>query len=313
MMRTLIMLGIAGSALVAAEAAHAAETRLSTGLSITDSLVAAGHKQKRDAALDYGVGAPSDARVYSGGADRYPVEGEYRRVEDVDYQGRWTGTWNGTYETPDGRRYDGEYHGTYYGDAGTNYAPSPRGPAYGGPAYGYDPREDERMARLCRDDGLGGAAIGAVVGGVAGNRIAGRGDRLGGTLLGAGVGGLLGAAIDKGEDRAKCAAWRASRQRPAHGGYHPGSYPPAGYPGGYAPYPGGPQVVTHHQGGYGYGYGYYSPGVVVTTIITNAAPVVTTETVTTTTTHYETVSVPRKRYAPKKRYYKPRPKPRCTC
>ncbi|HAF42568.1 MAG TPA: hypothetical protein DCG90_12505 [Sphingobium sp.] len=51
-----------------------------------------------------------------------------------------------------------------------------------------------------RDDGVGGAAIGAVVGGVAGNRIAGRGNRTAGTLIGAGVGAVAGMAIDKAED-----------------------------------------------------------------------------------------------------------------
>lgn len=61
-----------------------------------------------------------------------------------------------------------------------------------GPDGGYDaPR---------RDNGLGGAAIGAVVGGVAGNRIAGRGNRTAGTLIGAGVGAIAGMAIDKAED-----------------------------------------------------------------------------------------------------------------
>ena len=52
-----------------------------------------------------------------------------------------------------------------------------------------------------RDDGVGGAVIGGVVGGVAGNVIAGRGNRLGGTVLGAGVGALAGTAIDRAEDR----------------------------------------------------------------------------------------------------------------
>ena len=51
-----------------------------------------------------------------------------------------------------------------------------------------------------RDNGVGGAAIGAVVGGVAGNRIAGRGNRTAGTLIGAGVGAVAGLAIDKSED-----------------------------------------------------------------------------------------------------------------
>ncbi|MGN5373745.1 glycine zipper 2TM domain-containing protein [Sphingomonas hankookensis] len=52
-----------------------------------------------------------------------------------------------------------------------------------------------------RDDGVGGAVIGGVVGGVAGNVVAGRGNRLGGTVLGAGVGALAGTAIDRAEDR----------------------------------------------------------------------------------------------------------------
>ncbi len=52
-----------------------------------------------------------------------------------------------------------------------------------------------------RDDGVGGAVIGGVAGGVAGNVIAGRGNRLGGTVLGAGVGALAGTAIDRAEDR----------------------------------------------------------------------------------------------------------------
>ncbi|WP_420144885.1 RcnB family protein [Sphingobium sp.] len=51
-----------------------------------------------------------------------------------------------------------------------------------------------------RDNGVGGAAIGAVVGGIAGNRIAGRGNRTAGTLIGAGVGAVAGMAIDKAED-----------------------------------------------------------------------------------------------------------------
>ena len=61
---------------------------------------------------------------------------------------------------------------------------------------GYDDRHDAPR----RDDGVGGAAIGSVVGGVAGNRIAGRGNRTAGTLVGAGVGAVAGMAIDKAED-----------------------------------------------------------------------------------------------------------------
>jgi Glycine zipper 2TM domain len=320
-MRTLILLGLAASATVMAERAAAADVPLTQGVSIADTLVAAGHKKKKDTPLDYGVGYPSDARVYSGGADRYPVEGEYRRVEDTDYQGRWTGTWDGTYEAPDGRTYEGQYRGTYEGDAGTTYAPPPPASGHhdrarhggnhrGGPDYGFDPREDARLARVCNEQGLGGSAIGAVAGGIAGNRIAGRGNRLGGTLIGAGVGGIIGNVIDRGEDRARCKAWRSWRHSQTQSN-HGGGYYPGGYPGGHAtPYPGTPHVTTQHHGG---GYGYYSPGVVVTTIITPAAPVTETVTTTTTTTRYETVYVNRARHAPKKRHYKPRPKPRCGC
>ncbi|MEQ6333149.1 RcnB family protein [Sphingobium sp. MK2] len=64
---------------------------------------------------------------------------------------------------------------------------------------GYGP-DDGRYDDPRRDNGLGGAAIGAVVGGVAGNRIAGRGNRTAGTLIGAGVGAVAGMAIDKAED-----------------------------------------------------------------------------------------------------------------
>ena len=45
-----------------------------------------------------------------------------------------------------------------------------------------------------RGQGVGGI-LGAVAGGIAGNRIAGRGERLAGSLIGAGVGGLAGAVV----------------------------------------------------------------------------------------------------------------------
>ena len=51
-----------------------------------------------------------------------------------------------------------------------------------------------------REDGLGGALIGGIAGGLIGNRIAGHGDRLLGTAAGAAVGALAGAAIDRAED-----------------------------------------------------------------------------------------------------------------
>lgn len=50
------------------------------------------------------------------------------------------------------------------------------------------------------DKGRGGAAIGAVAGGLAGHEIARRGDRTLGTIIGAGIGALAGHTIDKADD-----------------------------------------------------------------------------------------------------------------
>jgi uncharacterized protein YcfJ len=159
------------------------------------------------------------------------------------------------------------------GGYGTSYAPPPIAPAvpyYGGtanvppppPAYagGYD----QAFLDACRrDNGLGGAAIGAGVGGLAGNRIAGRGNRTGGTLIGAGVGAIAGMVIDKAEDRERCKRLLAQQGN----GYPP---PPVqGQPGGYPPPP----------PGY---YYYYPPPIVTTVTITGgcncAQNVVVTET-----------------------------------
>jgi hypothetical protein len=54
----------------------------------------------------------------------------------------------------------------------------------------------ERRERRC-SRGTGGTIIGAVVGGLAGRKIAGRGNRTEGAIVGAGVGALAGRAIDK--------------------------------------------------------------------------------------------------------------------
>ena len=50
-----------------------------------------------------------------------------------------------------------------------------------------------------RDNGTTGLVIGAGVGALIGNEVAGRGDKLLGTLLGGVAGGLLGREIDKGD------------------------------------------------------------------------------------------------------------------
>lgn len=54
-----------------------------------------------------------------------------------------------------------------------------------------------------RKNGTTGLVIGAAVGGIAGNKIAGRGDKTVGTIIGAAGGALLGREIDKGRRRCK--------------------------------------------------------------------------------------------------------------
>lgn len=292
-MRTAILLGLAAGSLLLAGQAHAGQ----------------GEPKPR---LDYGAPSVPDTRVYTGYPDRVPSEVDYRQVNgSYDAEGRWTGTWDGTYEAPDGRRYDGRYEGTIEG-TGTSYAPPPPAydPYYDGRGYaGYDPRYDEEMERRCGRGGtVGGAVVGGVVGGIAGNRIAGKGNRTEGTIIGGALGAVAGGAIGADADRKRCDEWHSRRTSYYQGaGYYPGvGYPGAGY------YYGAPNgTTTYQQSGYGYGYGYYSPGVVVTTIITNGAPVVTETVETTTKTYYENVPV-RKRYVAKKKW-KPRPKPRCAC
>ncbi|WP_374942536.1 RcnB family protein [Sphingomonas sp.] len=193
--------------------------------------------------------------------------------------------------------------------------------------YADDDRRDDRYDR--RDDrrgnGLGGAAIGAVAGGVAGNVIAGRGNRLGGTLIGAGVGAAAGYAIDRKEDRER--DYRGPDERgpgappppppPHHGGYG-ADYPQPVYGHGYPPPPsprpyppvsmagdgrwmspdGGTTVVTS-GGGYGGS---------ITTVTVQSAPVITT----TTTEIYED-HVTWSRPVVRRKVWKPRRKPVCSC
>ncbi len=170
-----------------------------------------------------------------------------------------------------------------------------------------------------RDDGLGGAAIGAVVGGVAGNRIAGRGNRTAGTLIGAGAGAVTGMAIDKAEDRGRRApgvtyddrygyddsvtshneygdnayegrwtgTWTTDDGRTTSGTYEgrfEGDVRGAGvdYPA--PPYAAGPHWgAPMPQGGYVSG-GYYYPAPIVTTV--TVTPAVTTTTTTSYVTEY---------------------------
>ncbi|WP_245841607.1 RcnB family protein [Sphingomonas lenta] len=169
----------------------------------------------------------------------------------------------------------------YYADA----APYPPAPY---PQGNFDPRLYQR-----RDDGLGGAAIGAVAGGALGAAVAGRGDRLGGALIGGGVGAITGYAVDRAEDRG-----RVPPPPPPYGAGYPPPPPPAygGYAGGY----GAPTVQTYTVPAGGSQVIYAGPG--VTTVTVTTQPSVTT---TTTTTEYHDEVVTYSRPAAKRVYRRP--------
>lgn len=281
-MRTLLLVGIAGIAALTADAAHAnhgAETRVERRVIVVDGT------------------SRGDEAVYRSGDDRVLAESDYR--------GRWDGEWSGDWD--DSREtYEGTYHGRYdrsHDADRTDRSHSRRRVRH------QERREvrysDDDLARICRrDDGVGGAAIGAVVGGVAGNRIAGRGDRTAGTLLGAAGGAIVGAVIDRAEDGRCNDYWR---RVDSDGGYrhrdyrHDGGY---GYRGDYGSRGG------YYESGYSEG-GYYGGG--TTTIVIPGQPTIIEETETT----YETVTVaaPRARAAPRRhvRRAPARPRPRCVC
>jgi hypothetical protein len=100
----------------------------------------------------------------------------------------------------------------------------------------------QRLSR--RDNGLGGALLGGVVGGAAGYGIAGKRHRTLGTVAGAAVGAVAGMAIDKAEARGsrdECEAYLADYEaRYSHGyaGYEHG-YGYGGYAQGHPGYSGG--------------------------------------------------------------------------
>ncbi len=226
----------------------------------------------------------------------------------------YDGDWQGEYVDPQGRVFEGEWEGRvtrHDGVAGPGYpaprkpAPAPRRPAagapYGGAEYNdsrYDDRDRgdyynvpsgyEGYERCLKSNGVTGAAIGALLGGVAGNRIAGRGNRTGGTLVGAGIGGLLGVAVEKAND--KCRQYRP-REAGAQGYSYAQPRPQPGHGAGW-------------QGGY-----YYYPQSAPTVTVISMAPVTTTTTTVTEEVYYETVrSAPRK-----KAVRKWKPKPACAC
>jgi len=138
-----------------------------------------------------------------------------------------------------------------------------------------------------RNNGVGGALIGGLVGGVAGNRIAGRGHRTVGTVagatIGAGAGLLIDKAGDQGSARDECEAYLAD------------------YEASYTQSQAGYGNRACGQGGYGYsnGGGCCAPMMIVPVVQMQRAEPVCTETVEYV---YEDVPVrPARRVVPQKR------------
>ena len=267
----------------------------------------------------YGLGQPPAGygwtRYYD---DAVLIDGNgrvYDCVSGVDWER------GGGYAYDDGAAgYDGGYPATSgYAGAGyvqPTYGQSTYAPAYPpapgpyaatagyapGASYAAPPAYEER-----RSNGVGGALVGAAVGGVAGNVIAGRGNRLAGTLIGAGAGGVAGYAIDKSSRRRVPVAPREGYGYPPP---PPPAYPPAYPVATYAPPPppppvwhspdGGTSVTTTSVGG------YYGGSTTVVTVQT--APVVTT---TTTEIVEDAVTYTRARHPVRHKWVRRRPA--CGC
>lgn len=276
---------------------------------------------------DYRSGIDWDASYDDGGPDRTddyrepdyapsmrPDANAYDWNDDVAFAApdgssySYDGDWNGEYVDPEGRVFEGDWSGTVTrrdGNPGPGFPSGRADVGYTGPPervysdHYRAPREYEHYERCLKSNGITGAAIGAIIGGVAGNRIAGRGDRLGGSLLGAGLGGLTGLAIEKATSSCK-------KHHPHHRGSSDNYYPAQRYPQGY------PERYPHHNGvqsGWQGGYYYYPQAPMVTVTVVPGAT--TTTTTVTEETYYETVKThPRKKVV---RKWKPKPKPRCIC
>lgn len=151
----------------------------------------------------------------------------------VDAQGQtFQGEWNGTYTDENGQVFQGQWNGTTVGapiatgvstqvNQGQivnvqNVPGAPiqqpgliqqgvlqQGPVQQGFVQAPQQNFSEEYEQCLRKNGVTGAALGALLGGVAGNRIAGRNNRTAGTLIGGGLGALGGLGIDKATDNCK--------------------------------------------------------------------------------------------------------------
>jgi Glycine zipper 2TM domain len=281
------------------------KTVLFSGISAATLLLISANAQAADstattAKAHAGPDRTSDYREPDYGPSMQPDANAYDFNDGVSFAApdgssySYDGEWNGDYVDPQGRVFEGEWEGRVTRDDGASGpgfpAPTPHhaGTAYPEPHHegGYDvPHGYEAYERCLKSNGVTGGAIGAILGGFAGNQIAGRGDRLGGTLLGAGLGGLAGVAIEKAMDT--CKRYQPDYRRTSRGHHMPQSYG-HGWHGGYYYYPQAPHVTV--------------------TITQGAAHTTTT---VTEEVYYETVkSHPRRKAA---RKWKAKAKPRCVC
>ncbi len=131
---------------------------------------------------------PAMAAPHAGASHAEQVE-SWNHGRDRGHHHGWSnGRGHGRDYYRDGYRYQGRYYADRY--RGDHYRPRQVWRGHDGRYY------------CRRDDGTTGLLIGAVVGGVVGNEVAGYGDKGVGTLIGALGGGLLGRAIDR--DGSRC-------------------------------------------------------------------------------------------------------------
>lgn len=262
-------------------------------LAIVPSMAAADSGKKHHDHADIGPAMGADKGIYDLDGPGISTFSDASGVR-YEYDGEWT---KGQYLDPEGRVYEGQWNGkvTRTGDgadigpkrphamphhpmphAGAPYPMPPHGsapyPAWNGQS-GYGEYE-----KCLKTEGVGGAAIGAILGAIAGNRIAGRGNRTEGSLIGAGLGALAGLGVEKSMKNCE-------KYLPQDNGYGPG--------------------YGHAYGGYPHGYYYYPMPIVTYSMVPVTTTTVTEE------VYYE--NVPVKRKAVRKWKPKPKPKPRCVC